>query len=283
VNGWTYSAPVTDNVYSSGYGRAARAAQAAMRAGTTTVLVDPRHPSAPVINAGYNWGFFFGPLLLGSLGLFFCGFGVVFALLWRRQGAGRVAYTSRPMPKRSALTFCVAMGALFVAGGLGGMYFVQRQRTTWQSVLARVDSTDVVWQSSRSDRGRSSDLFAPRLWLTYSTGGREYHAPLVRGAYTSNHEGQLRKATEAKSAGTARVLVDPGDPYNVIATPRNAVSALWLPAIFIIPGAVLFVVAAVIWRSGSKRIGGSHQRRGVVAAGDSPVSMSPQSRERSLR
>jgi hypothetical protein len=284
VNGWTYSAPVTDNIYSSGYGRAVRAVQAAVRAGTTTVLVDPRHPSAASINAGYNWGFFFGAIILGILGLFFTGFGVLFAVLWRRQGADHVVATSWPMPKGFAVVFCTVMGIFFTGGGVLGIYLVQRQRTIWQPVLARVDSTDVVWQSSRSSgSGRSSDLYAPRLWLTYSVGGQGYRAPLVGEVYTSNFKSEVRKAEEFKRAGTARVLVDPGDPYNVIFTPRNAVSALWLPAIFVIPGVVMFVVAAFIWRSGSIRRKAAHRRRRAVVAGASPISSNPSSQEQSLR
>ncbi|MGI8498827.1 MAG: hypothetical protein ACR2OG_14735, partial [Gemmatimonadaceae bacterium] len=97
-----------------------------------------------------GWGFYAGPLILGGLGFFFCGFGALFLVLWRREGGEHSSSASWALPAPIAVAFLVLMTVMFVGGGLFGAYLVQHQRTSWRSVDAHVDSTDVVWQSSNS-------------------------------------------------------------------------------------------------------------------------------------
>ncbi len=249
--GQRYTAPVNDNVYSSGYGSAVRRAAAAERAGSVLAMADPRDPTKLTINPG-GWGFYAGPLILGGLGLFFCGFGALFLALWMRQGGDHESSASWGMPPPIAVAFLAVMTAMFLGGGLFGAYLVHHQRTAWLSVETRVDSTDVVWQSSSSSSSSHADLYAVRLWLSYEVAKRGYHAPMVRGAYWSNYNGIARRAAAARDEGTTRVLVNPSDPYDIIPTPHG-IGLDWLPWLFVGIGAILFWVTVLASRSLRKK------------------------------
>lgn len=245
--GRAWSAPAVEEVYSSGYGRAVRAAERAARAESARVMLDPRDPRALTLDPGYNWRYFFGALLLGGLGLFFCAFGAAFAVLWRRQGGSPVASTLQPMSSggRWGAPFAFVMGVLFIAAGALGAWTLRRERVEWSAVRARVDSADVVRQSAGGGRG---DIYAPRLWVTYSVAGRTYRAPLVGGVYRSDRAAVSRRTDAARLAGAASVLVNPADPYDVIEARAASARALWLPALFALLGAGCIALGALLRR-----------------------------------
>ncbi len=245
-----YTTPVNDNVYSSGYGSAVRAAAEAARVGTIEAMVDPRNPRKLTIHPG-RWGFYTGVLILGGLGLFFCGFGALFLAMWRREGGDHVSSTSWDLPRPLAFAFLGLMTAMFAGGGFFFLHLMRHQRTVWRPAEARIDSVDIVRQSSSSSSGHS-DLYATRLWISYEMGGRAYHAPMVRGSYWSSYYGIARRAEAARREGTARVLVDPDDAYDVIAKPRG-IGLIWLPWLFVAVGGVFLWVMVVAWRSPWRR------------------------------
>jgi hypothetical protein len=153
------------------------------------------------------------------------------------------------------------------------MYGAQRELATWRPVAARVDSTDVVWRSGRSGGARGTvDLHAARAWLTYRHRDSTYHAPVVRGAYTSDRNDAERAVVELRGAGSIGARVDPGNPYDVTVARPSAAARLWFPALFIIPGVICLALAAMFGR-GRKRRG---KRRPRASAGPHPeVAVAP--------
>ena len=257
--GRQFAVPATGEVYSSHYASQVRAVREAARAGRVSVLLDPADLASPVLNAGYNFEYFFGSVITGVIGAVFVSLA---ALLWR---AFRDAPPGAVPPRRATsggwiVAFFVVFGMSFIGGGVAAMHFAHRQFTTWLPVSARIDSTDVVRKSGRSGGTRGgatsgstpTDLYAARAWISYRVRDSAFQAPVVRGAYSNDHDAAEEHAASLQRAGTLEVLVDPDDPFDVTADRRNAWVTFGFPALFIIPGLICTGLAVVLGR-GKKR------------------------------
>lgn len=267
--GRLYTVPVTEEVYSSNYAAQARAVDEATRDLRVRVLLDPDRPNAPVLNAGYNPEFFFSSLVFAWIG----GILVFLAVVFRRVFEDEAPATKNKKKSGGAkwiAAFFAILGAGFVGGGITLFSFAQRQLSTWRPVAARIDSTDVVWQSSRS-RGSGSatsgstpiDLYAARAWITYGFRGSTYHVPVIRGAYSNDSSGAAGTAAMLLSSGNMSARIDPANPLDAAVERPGAVSRFWLPALFIVPGLVCLYLAWVFGRTKKKR---QSRRRASVAA-----------------
>lgn len=251
---------ITGQVYSSDYSGAVHAAERAMQRRTATVLVNPRDPSDLTLDPGYTWRFFFGPLLLGALGLFFTGFGALFGVMGLRRGMGSVAAASWSLSRPAAAVVFGGLGVCFLAGTALAVYFAHRANSGRVPVPAQVDSTDVVQETSNSDHGARRTLYAVQLWLAYSVRGRTYHAPVVRGAYGSSSESAARRASAARTR-PGDVLVNPADPYDVTLGPASALSTAFIAGVFGLLGVVFVAIGALVWKAGRRKRGRRGQGR----------------------
>ncbi len=272
--GQRYIVPATEEVYSSHYAGQARGVQEAIRDGRVNVLLDPGQPSAPVLNAGYNAEFFFTSLILGWMGIVFSFLAVVFWRTFRDELPGATKKSSSRGGGGWVAAFFAVLGIGFVAGGSAAFWFAQRELTTWIPIDALVDSTDVVWRSSRS-RGSGSansgsspvDLYAARAWITYSLRDSAYHVPVVRGAYSNDSSGAARDAAALLRSGSMRARVNPANPFDAAIERPGAVRRFWLPALFIVPGLVCLFLTWLIGRRKTRRRPRRPQQRAVVNHG----------------
>ena len=278
--GRQFAVPATGEVYSSHYASQVRAVREAARASRVSVLLDPADLASPVLNAGYNIEYFFTSVITGVIGAVFVSLA---ALLWRafREAPPDVA------PRRATsggwiVAFLVVLGMSFIGGGVAALHFAHRQFTTWLPVSARIDSTDVVRKSGRSGGTRGgattgsipTDLYAARAWLTYRVRDSAFQAPVVRGAYSNDHDAAEERAASLQRAGTLEVRVDPGDPFDVTADRRNALVTFGFPVLFIIPGVICTTVALAIGRK-KKRKKRTPRARRRNAEGSSPLDGQP--------
>jgi cytochrome bd-type quinol oxidase subunit 1 len=259
--------PVTASVYTSRYGAAVRAVRQATQSGSVPVMLDPRDTSDVTLNPGYSWRYFFTPLVTGGLGFFFVAFGLTFWILHRRAAnpaPGPSAETSR----RHAIVLLLVMGVAFVAVATIAVVAMRGRQSTWITAQARIDSTDIVWKKGDSDRqGSDSDMYAVRAWLTYSLGGTEYHAPLTSTVSRSDSVATARRAEEEARRGTLAVLIDPNDPYALMAVPATALGLLWLPGVFAAIGLILLGIAAWLLARRRDGRGGANPARQTVRDG----------------
>lgn len=281
--GRQFAVPATGEVYSSHYASQARAVREAARARRVSVLLDPANLASPVLNAGYNIEYFFGSVITGVIGAVFVSLA---ALLWR---AFRDAPPDAVAPGRATsggwiVAFFVVFGMSFIGGGGAALLFAHRQFTTWLPVSARIDSTDVVRKSGRSGGTRGgattgstpTDLYAARAWLTYRVRDSAFQAPVVRGAYSNDHDAAEESAASLQRAGTLEVRVDPADPFDVTADRRNALVTFGFPALFIVPGLICTTGALAIGRK-RKRKKRTPRARRRNAKGSTPLDGQPTS------
>jgi hypothetical protein len=236
--------PVTAGVYTSRYGAAVRAVRQATGTGTVPVMLDPRDSSNVTLNPGYTWRYFFSQLVSGGLGLFFMAFGLTFWIIHKRAGNPTPA-PSAGTTTRHAIILLSVMGVAFLAVATIAFAAMRDRQVTWSNVQARIDSTDIVWKKGDSDRdGADVDSYRVRSWLTYSLGSGEYHAPLASSVSRGDSAATARRALEHERRGTLAVLVDPHDPYSLMAAPPTALGLLWLPGLFAAIGVILLGIAA---------------------------------------
>ncbi len=266
------SRAVTREVYSNDYVSAARAGRQAMAAGHVSLLINPADASDLNFDAGINATYFFGPLLLTGLGLFFVAFGALFFAVGRsderkaeRRALGIPETPAASAPGWLAPLAIIALGGMFVTGGLLGVAVVYRERQ-WPVVMARVDSTDIVWESSGGG-GRRAIMYAARIWVTYARNGATYHLPVIPGAWYSNDRIAARRAKQELTRGVTPIAVDPADPER--ATPRQTTvfGVYWVPALFVAIGAVTWGIPLLV-------VTISRRRRSRRRAGYAPRSRS---------
>ncbi len=255
--GQRYSVPATEEVYSSHFAGQVRGVQQATRDGQVRVLLDPGDPSAPVLNAGYNAEYFLGSLIFAWIGGLLVFLAAVFWRAFRKEAPGAAKTRGSGGGARWVAVFFAVLGIGFVGGGITAFWLAHRQVTTWKPVDARIDSTDVVWRSSRtsgsgSASGSSVDLYAARAWITYGMKGSAYHVPVVRGAYSNDSGGAARVATLLRRSGSMTARVDPDNPFDAALKPPGAVSRFWFPALFIVPGLVCLFLTWLIGRRRKK-------------------------------
>ena len=248
--GWPVARAVTREVYSSNYGAAVKAARQAVAREHLTILVNPNDDSDLSFDAGANFTYFFGAILFGGLGLFFCAFGLTFFAVARsdqrkaeRKAAGIPEPKGRSVPAWVVTLVVVVFGGMFVAGGLIGAVATYRQRH-WPTVAAHVDSTDVVWSTSGTGRDRTT-MYAARYWLSYPRHDSTYRLPVIPGAWFSGRGVSERRAAAGRARGVQLVDVDPGDPYHAIPH-ASVVGAYWIPALFAGIGLGVWVVALIV-------------------------------------
>jgi uncharacterized protein DUF3592 len=271
--GVTYTAPVTDNDYTSFYGSAVRAAAAASRSGTVVALVNPQEPRALTLLPASGWQLFIGPLLLAVMAAACAGLGLF--CLWRGRQHGFDAPAGTPYTEPASagwgVLFAGILALMFAAGAGAAAYIGRHQAATWRRVQARVDSADVVQAprgtSGRFNSGQRSPGFAVRRWLRYSIGGREYRAPLASSFATSNY-GAVARAAAAAGGQVMPALVSPGDPYRILSDAQITANTVWLPLIF--GGCALgcFAVMGLFWRLRSRGHARTTRRRSPRAAHD---------------
>jgi hypothetical protein len=85
LKGRDYLTPSTTGYSSSSYPEMKRKADSYPPGSRHVIQYNPEDPNDIRFNAGYNFGFFFLPLLLGGMGIVFSGFGVGFLYASRRE------------------------------------------------------------------------------------------------------------------------------------------------------------------------------------------------------
>jgi hypothetical protein len=85
VEGRDYLTPSTTGYSSSSYPEMKRRADSFPPGSRPTIQYNPLDPNDIRFNAGYNFDFFFLPLLLGGMGIVFTGFGVGFLYASRKE------------------------------------------------------------------------------------------------------------------------------------------------------------------------------------------------------
>jgi hypothetical protein len=76
VDGRQFTTPSTPGYSTSSYGEMKRMADTYAPGTRHTIRYNPANPNDIRFNAGYNFGFFFLPLLLGGMGVVFAGLGI---------------------------------------------------------------------------------------------------------------------------------------------------------------------------------------------------------------
>jgi hypothetical protein len=262
LHGAAVSTVAASRVLTSDYASVAREVERAIRSGTLPAIVNPADAHDLELDPGVNGRFFFDSIIMGTLGLVFTGFGALFLFVGRREGLDRPSQATLPVPPAFGAVFATVMGVLF----LGGAVVAAREtaRPGWTTVVARVDSADVVEETDKH-----STTYAPRLWLDYAVSGRSYHAPLDASWSSTDYDAQARRAGNAARAGTIAILVSPGEPYAVARADEGRLSRIAFPAIFGL-FAVLCFGMAVLFRRGGRSRGRAKPR---AAGGPTPHSM----------
>ncbi len=222
----------------SDYAVAAKAVFDANQAGQVTVMLDPRHPEMADPRLWPVWTLFFAPILIGSLGLGFSGFGLAFLVMGRRQGFDKVGQASTQDP-RVLWPWFAGFGALFaIAGVIGGI--LGPQGKSWIPAQAQVESADVVRVSVNTQ-----PMFAIRTWLTYSLAGRTYRTA-VTGETSRDPAVAGRWASAASVQRAVDVRIDRGNPFRVMVGHASPVDAVLIPAIFGGFGVLFFGIGLLI-------------------------------------
>jgi hypothetical protein len=261
--GWPMSTVATRDVYTGSYPSVAREVERARARGTISAIVNPANPKDLQLDPGYNWRFFFGPIILGSLGAFFCGFAILFGVIARKQGLDSAGQAYTPGPAWLGAPFGAVMGVLFLGGAVIAVWADRVPRTTYVSTMAAVDSADVVQHTSDN-----STTYATRYWVSYTVGGRDYRVPLRVPGTSSNYPKYAKLAGEARRIGRMRVLVDPHDPYDARdAAPGVPWGTILIAGIFAFFGVLSFVIGYVFWRSGHPRRRTSRKAKATPATG----------------
>lgn len=109
--------------------------------------------------------------------------------------------------RAAMLAFTVA-GLVLLALAARDAAALRTELTTWPIVRARVDSATVA-----SPAQPRQERYAPRLWLTYTVGGRTYTGTADAAMHAGTYERAVRAARAAARAGHATVLVSPRDVH----------------------------------------------------------------------
>jgi hypothetical protein len=258
-NGHDYRVPTTTHQGSAEYAAAAKGALDANQAGHVTVLLDPRHPEVADPRVGSEGTWFFAPILVGALGLWFGAFGFAFLMMNRRRSVDRVARASTLSPRILGPAFA-GLGALFIVAAAIAVA-VGPQGKSWTLAHAQVESADVVRVSeTTSDQERmngESDygqpMFAVRTWLTYSLEGRAYRTAITAASSRNDSAAVARLASAGAAAGPVDVMIDPRNPYRVVTAHANRADAILIPGILGLIGAVMIGFALLIRRQVSKQ------------------------------
>jgi hypothetical protein len=84
VNNMEFTTPASSSYRSSSYTEMKRKANRYAPGTRHPIRYDPSNPDDVRFDAGYNFGFFFLPVLLGGLGVVFAGLGITFLYVSRR-------------------------------------------------------------------------------------------------------------------------------------------------------------------------------------------------------
>lgn len=245
----------------SDYAVAAKAVFDANQAGHVTAMLDPRHPEVADPRLWPVWTLFFAPILIGSLGLGFSGFGLAAWVMGRRQGFDKVgqAWTQDP---RVVWPWFAGFGALFaIAGVIGGI--LGPQGSSWIPAQAQVVSADVVRVSANNQ-----PMFAVRRWLTYSLAGHTYRTA-VSGETSSDAAVAARRASAASVQREVDVRIDRGNPFRVMLGHARPLDAILIPAIFGGFGVLFFGIGLLIRRQVPKQGSGASPHRAHSAGAHS--------------
>lgn len=205
-----------DGSYSGDWAAEARAADAVVRRGSVSLLLDPADPSDVTLDPGYTLRFFAWPAAIAAGGLALLLGALVAAIGRRRRIDGRAAAQRRGWSGGWALG-ALGVACLAIAGAIGAHEVGRRIR--WVAVPARVDSADMVQRQGHQHGWR----YAPRLWIAYERGGRVYRRPVLTGAPWSGTPITAQLAGDAAArSGRTTAWVDPGDPYEASLDPTAA-------------------------------------------------------------
>jgi hypothetical protein len=249
-NGVDHQGPATVRRRWADYASAAGDALEARRLGHLTALLDPRHPETADPRVGSIAELFLVPIIIGFLGLVFAAFAYGAVIMGRRQGFDQVGreITARP---RFALLMFGGMGLLFVVAAVLAA-ILGPQSKSWIPVIAQVDSVDVVQvTTSTHGRGGRSTAYALRTWLTYSVNGRTYLSPTTANTARSDSGAAARQGRDARR-GPTDILVDPTNPYRVVAAASARRDGVLIPLIFGLIGALLIAIGILIRRQATK-------------------------------
>lgn len=237
--------------YTGDWAAAARAADAARRAGTLTLIVNAAQPGDVTVDDGFPLGLYVWPALLGAAGILalLIGLGAGLSRVARDRatssgGARRASARGPAVLAGAAGLVCLALAAWVGSAEVG-------RRLGWTPTTARVDSADVV---QRTRDGKTLLTFAPRLWIAYDAGGRTVHRPVMTSApwRTDRFRAEADGAAVVR-AGTLRAFVRQADPLEATLDP-TATGNLVIPVAFGIVGVVLLLVAARAWRAATPLI-----------------------------
>jgi len=114
LNGKEYATPATSGYSSSSYTEMKRQADAYPPGTRHRVRYNPADPNDIRYNAGYTFGFFFLPVLLGGMGIVFGGLGVLFLYLSRSERVLLCPSCSQPVERNQR--FCPNCVAPLSAG-----------------------------------------------------------------------------------------------------------------------------------------------------------------------
>lgn len=85
LDGKDYVTPSTTGYSSSSYPEMKRKADSYPPGSRHVIRYNPQDPNDIRFNAGFNFGFFLLPLLMGGMGVVFTGFGIVFLYVSRKE------------------------------------------------------------------------------------------------------------------------------------------------------------------------------------------------------
>lgn len=105
------------------------------------------------------------------------------------------------------MLFFGGIGLVLVGGGTRWALELRRELESWPRVQARVDSAGVT-----SPIHPRRDVYASRLWLTYTHDGWSYVSPVTEGVYQNDYGSAVSRAEAAVRKRTAQVLLDPQHP-----------------------------------------------------------------------
>ena len=127
-------------------------------------------------------------------------------------------------------------GATIVFGGIGLALMglatrwameLRRELESWPRVQAGVDSAGVT-----SPTHPRRDVYAARLWLTYTYDGWNYVSPVTEGVYQNDYGSAVSRSEAAARKGTAQVMLDPQHPRAVQLDPGYSWRFFFGPLIF---------------------------------------------------